>query len=300
MPLNPYFTQGTGRATDSEQNLIEDLIIESLKIYGQEMIYIPRTLVSKDEILGEDRLSEFKDSYSIEMYFENINSLDGQNFFMQKFGLMVEQSATLVVARRRWEKLIGKKGKSILPNRPAEGDLIYFPLTKGLFEIKFVKHQDPFYQLGKLYVYKLQVELFQYSSEKIDTGNPDIDVFESLKTFSTDLEKIPHGFIKTITITSGGFGYTNATVTVNSETGSGAILTPVIQDGVITAINIISGGTGYSPTDTISIEGDGIYATATITIAVDIDAAGNYGKNNEFKKESVGIVFDTNNPFGDV
>jgi hypothetical protein len=116
------------------------------------------------------------------MYFENVDSFDGQGAFIQKFGLMVEQSATLVVARRRWEQLVGRYGVTTIPSRPNEGDLIYFPLTKGLFEVRFVKHQDPFYQLGKLYVYKLQVELFQYSSERINTNQPEIDIFETLKT----------------------------------------------------------------------------------------------------------------------
>lgn len=184
MARNSYFTQGT----TNEQNLVEDIIIESMKIYGNDVFYIPRTLVSKDEILGEDRLSEFKESYPIEMYFENIDNFDGQGAMLQKFGLMVEQTATLVVSRKRWQQLIGNYGNTIIPSRPCEGDLIYFPLTKGLFEIKFVKHQDPFYQIGKLYVYKLQIELFQYASERIETGDPDIDVFESLKTFDTTKE----------------------------------------------------------------------------------------------------------------
>lgn len=179
---NPYFTQGTS----TEQNLIEDLIIESLRIYGKEVLYIPRTMVSPDAILGEDRLSKFEHAYPIEMYFENVDSFAGQGAFIQKFGLMMEQSATLVVARRRWQTLIGRYGQTILPKRPAEGDLIYFPLTRGLFEIKFVQHQDPFYQLGKLYVYKLQVELFQYASERIETGVEKIDEFESLKTYDVD------------------------------------------------------------------------------------------------------------------
>jgi hypothetical protein len=179
MPTNVYFSQGTR----NEQYLVEDLIIESLKIYGQEMFYIPRTLVAKDEILGEDRLSQFKNAFPIEMYFENVDSFAGQGAFIQKFGLMMEQSATLVVARRRWDQLVGRYKKTQIPTRPNEGDLLYFPLTKGLFEIKFVQHQDPFYQLGKLYVYKLQVELFQYASEQIDTGVKDIDAFETLKTF---------------------------------------------------------------------------------------------------------------------
>ncbi len=179
MPINVYFTQGT----KNEQYLLEDLIIESLKIYGQDLRYIPRTLVSKDEILGEDRLSTFDSSYEIEMYFKNVDSFDGNGHFIQKFGLMIDQAATLVVSRRRWEQLIGRYGATIIPSRPCEGDLLYFPLAKSLFEIKFVKHQDPFYQLGRLYVFELQVELFRYSSEGIRTGDEDIDLFETLKTF---------------------------------------------------------------------------------------------------------------------
>lgn len=172
--------------TAGEQNLIEDLIIESIKIYGQEFLYIPRKLVAKDQILGEDRLSRFENAYPIEMYLESVDGFEGQGAFIQKFGLMMEQSATLTVARKTWQTLVGDTEETILPNRPAEGDLLFFPLTKGLFEIKFVQHQDPFYQLGKLYVYKLQVELFQYASEIIDTGVPDIDAFESLKTFDVE------------------------------------------------------------------------------------------------------------------
>lgn len=181
MATNPYFTQGT----NTEQDLIEDIIIESLKIYGQDLFYIPRTYVNKDDIFGEDRLSTFDHAYPIEMYFDNVTGFAGQGAIIQKFGLMMEQSATLTVARKRWSELIGSTGNTILPNRPAEGDLLYFPLTKGLFEIKFVKHQEPFYQLGKLYTYKLDVELFQYSSERISTGITDIDNFESLKSLDT-------------------------------------------------------------------------------------------------------------------
>jgi hypothetical protein len=181
---NVYFSHGTR----NEQYLLEDLIVESISIWGQEFYYIPRTLVAKDEILGEDRLSKFKDAYPIDMYLESVDGFEGQGAFIQKFGLMMEQSATLTVARRTWERVVGKHGSTILPNRPCEGDLLYFPLTKGLFEIKFVDHQDPFYQLKKLYVYKLQVELFQYSSEKMETGIPAIDVFETLKTFDTTLQ----------------------------------------------------------------------------------------------------------------
>ena len=180
---NVYFSHGTR----NEQYLLEDLIIESITIWGQEFYYIPRTLIAKDEILGEDRLSKFENAYPIDMYLETVDGFEGQGAFIQKFGLMMEQSATLTVARRTWERTVARHGGSILPNRPSEGDLLYFPLTKGLFEIKFVEHQDPFYQLKKLYVYRLQVELFQYASERLETGISDIDVFETLKT--TDIDK---------------------------------------------------------------------------------------------------------------
>lgn len=183
MPTNPYFTQGAV----GEQDLIEDLIIESLAIYGKDFYYIPRTQISTDQIFGEDRLSRFTSYYPIEMYFDNIESFAGQGAMIQKFGLLMDQSATLTVARKRWMDLIGKYGNTHIPTRPNEGDLIYYPLTKGLFEIKFVKHQEPFYQLGKLYTYKLDIELFQYSSEQIDTGLPELDIFEDLKSFDVTI-----------------------------------------------------------------------------------------------------------------
>lgn len=181
--LNQFISpDNRGFATQSEQDLLEDLIIESIQAWGQEFFYIPRTVVAKDEILGEDRLSEFKTVYGIEMYFENVDNYGGQGTFLQKFGLMNEQSATLSVSRRRWQELLRSDTNKVLPNRPAEGDLLYFPLSQGLFEIKFVQDKDPFYQLGKLYTWKLDVELFQYSSERINTGIEDIDIFEDLKS----------------------------------------------------------------------------------------------------------------------
>jgi hypothetical protein len=302
MPTNVYFTQGTR----NEQYLVEDLIIESLRIYGQEFFYIPRTLVSKDEILGEDRLSEFKSSFPIEMYFENVDSLDGQGAFIQKFGLMMEQSATLVVARRRWEQLVGRFGVTTLPQRPCEGDLIYFPLTKGLFEIKFVRHQDPFYQLGKLYVYKLQVELFQYASERIDTGIKEVDAFETLKTFSTNSTRNPTSRVLKVTMTNNGSGYTEPpTVTFTSASGFGAEAVAVLGDGdsegKVIRVDVINDGQGYQTPPVIDfVGGGGVGAAAVATIDIDIDKVESYGDNNSFKKQSEAIVFNESNPFGEV
>lgn len=302
MPTNVYFTQGT----KNEQYLVEDLIIESLRIYGQEFFYIPRTLVSKDEILGEDRLSQFKSSFPIEMYFENIDSFDGQGQFIQKFGLMVEQSATLVVARRRWDQLVGRYGQTIIPQRPCEGDLIYFPLSKGLFEIKFVKHQDPFYQLGKLYVFKLQVELYQYASERIDTGIAEVDVFETLNTFTTNTTRSKYGEVTAVTMTNQGSGYTSApTVTFAGNTGINAAATAVLGTGnnadKVVAVTITESGTGYKTAPFVDfIGGGGAGAQATAEIQVDIDQVQSYGDNNKFREESNDILFNESNPFGEI
>ena len=295
MAKNPYFKFGT----NSEQNVVENLIIECLGIYGQEMFYIPRTLVSKDDILGEDRLSEFKNAYPIEMYFENVDGFGGNGAFMSKFGLMIEQSATLVVARKRWQQAVAQYGQTILPNRPAEGDLLYFPLTGGLFEIKFVQHQNPFYHIGKLYTYKLDVELFQYASERIDTGYNAIDDFESLKTFDIDPSVTKFGMIDSIQVTNGGSGYTSATVSITSTTGTGATATVVISNGTISAINVTNPGTGYKDV-TVVIAGDGTNATATATLINDIDKVESYGDNNSFKREAESFIFNDRNPFGEV
>lgn len=300
---NVYFSHGTR----NEQYLVEDLIIESLRMYGNEVYYIPRTLVSKDDILGEDRLSEFKTAFPIEMYFENIDNFAGQGAFIQKFGLMVEQSATLVVARRRWDQFVGRYGVTTLPNRPNEGDLIYFPLSKGLFEVKFVQHQDPFYQLGKLYVYKLQVELFQYSSERIDTGVSTIDNFETLKTFSTNLSRSNFGEVTKINMVNQGTGYTTAPeVTITNGGGRGATAVAVLgtgsSAGKVIRIDVTNGGSSYNsvPTVTIANSPSGVTATATAVVEVDIDKVESFGDNNKFKEESANIIFNENNPFGDV
>lgn len=302
--VNVYFSQGT----KNEQFLIEDLIIESLKIYGNEVFYIPRTLVSKDNVLGEDRLSQFKTAFPIEMYFENVDSFSGQGAFIQKFGLMIEQSATLVVARRRWNQFVGRYNVTTLPSRPNEGDLIYFPLSGGLFEIKFVQHQDPFYQLGKLYVYKLQVELFQYSSEFIDTGIAEIDTFETLKTFSTNATRNNHGGVNSIILSNGGSGYTSApTVTFTSSTGYGATAVAVLGTGAtadqVVSINITNSGTGYQVAPIVGFTGGGgSGAAATSTIETDIDKSSeNFGENNTFKQQSTTVLnFDETNPFGEI
>ena len=152
-------------------------------MYGQEFYYIPRNTVALDEILGEAPLSKFEHAYQIEGYIDNVDNFGGNGAFMSKFGMYIEEQAQITIARSRWENLVAKYDTVVIPSRPAEGDLLYFPLTKGLFEIKFVDHQNPFYQLGRLYVYKLKVELFQYSSERIETDLPEVNQIALDMTF---------------------------------------------------------------------------------------------------------------------
>jgi hypothetical protein len=166
--------------------ILEKLHHEAIEIHSVRANYIPRILVGEDSVLGEDRLSKFENSYPVDVYIQNVEGMEGQGSFASKFGLMIESSATVLISKRGWDQMVGQYGKTILPNRPSEGDLIYIPMTKGLFEIMFVDHQTPFYQLGQFYSYKMTIELFRYSSEKIDTGVNDIDAFE--QTHSTDID----------------------------------------------------------------------------------------------------------------
>lgn len=187
MPLNNLFPRGSAL----EQSLVENLVIESIKQYGQEFFYIPRTLVAVDDILGEDGLSKFENAYMIEGYLDNVDNFGGNGMFMSKFGMYIEEQAQVTIARSRWERLVAEYGTVAIPSRPAEGDLLYFPLTKGIFEIKYVEHQNPFYQLGRLYVYKLKIELFQYSSERMDTDIADVDATALAMTFDVLGETTP-------------------------------------------------------------------------------------------------------------
>ena len=178
MAVNPHFSR-----QPFEGDVVEDLTIESIKIHGRDMIYIPRTLVNEDELFGEDTISKFTEGNAIEMYIESVDGFEGEGDFISKFGLEIKDTMSLIVSRKRFEEQLGH-----VATRPREGDLIFFPLSKGLFEIKFVEHENPFYQLGKLYTFKLSCELFSYSQEEIDTGFSEIDSLEdNRKEFSLKL-----------------------------------------------------------------------------------------------------------------
>ena len=180
MPTNVFFNH----AVSTEQQLYEDLVVESLRLYGHEVFYLPREVVEEDTILNEDVQSKYGDAYSVEMYIENTDGFEGEGDLMSKFGIQIRDQATFVISLRSWERFISLDSNLATSFRPNEGDLIYFPLSGSMFEIKFVEHEDPFYQVGKLFVFKLQCELFEYSQEDFDTGIGDIDLIEDEQAYS--------------------------------------------------------------------------------------------------------------------
>ena len=180
MATNHFFQGGNSIGATSEQRLVEDLVLESLKIYGHDIYYMPRTLVNQDKIFDEDELSRFTQAYPMEMYLDNVNGYEGQGDIFTRFGLEVRDQATFVLAKRRWEDLVLTSGGTFTQTtRPSEGDLLYMPKTKSIFEIKYVDFQNPFYQAGQIYVFRLVCELFEYSSEDLDTGIAEIDAIET-------------------------------------------------------------------------------------------------------------------------
>jgi len=175
MARSPHFSQ----KVRSEQNLYEDIIIESMKIYGQDVYYLPRTIVNENTILGEDVASQFANSYKIEMYLENQDGFDGEGDLFTKFGVEIRDEATFIVARKRWTQTVSSANNSITVLRPKEGDLIWLALSNKLFEIMHVEHESPFYQLSNLPTYKMRCQLFEYSGEDLDVGIDGVDTIQS-------------------------------------------------------------------------------------------------------------------------
>ena len=228
MALNPFFLQGS----PGEQRLIQNLINEQLQIYGVEVTYIPRKFVNKQTIIEEVQSSKFDDNFLIEAYVNTYEGYSGAGDIMTKFGVSLRDEITLTISKERFEDFIApflNDDEYELATRPREGDLIFFPLGTRLFEVKFVEHEQPFYQLGKNYVYQLQCELFEYEDEIIDTGVDEID---------REIED--EGFITTLNLVGTGVTATaTAAIAVNS--------------GYLNSISLLNDGTGYTGTPTVSI-----------------------------------------------
>ena len=191
MAVNPHFR----RTIKNEQELLESLTTEAIKIYGHDMVYLPREKVTEDTILGE-QVSEFTDANRIEMYMENSEGYEGDSE-MSRFGLDVKDSATFVVSRKRFLEVMGHNPEIRKIGRPREGDIIYFDYPYGMFEIKFVKHDNPFYQAGDRYCFKLSCEAFKSSNEKIDTGESELDAAMNVHS----------SYLKTVVVAAGSGNY---------------------------------------------------------------------------------------------
>ena len=275
MPTNVYFDTGTR----PEQTLYEDLMIEQLKIYGQDVFYIPRTLVKEDNLFGEDTLSKFGDAYLIEMYFENVEGYEGEKEIMSKFGLQMNEDVTFVVSRRRFEQLVSHDSNLIVKTRPNEGDLVYFPKVKKIFEITFVDHDDPFYQVHNVPAFKLKVKTFEYSSEDIDTGIAEIDAIETANSLDQLVYQITMEQSSTTTYNEG----------LELEDGTGNLEQEGSTDNLI--------GENETGGDQIVLEtGDYI-----IQEAFKVDTVDENAMNDFFEKEDDDILdFSESNPFGDI
>lgn len=169
----------------NEQQLIDDLVIESIKIYGVDVIYIKRSFGGIDRVFNEDDLPIYDETFEFEAYVKNVDGFEGEGDFLSKFGLQIRDQITFTVANRTFERYVTRELVDMI--RPREGDLIYFPLSEKLYEIKFVEHESVFYQSGALQVYDMRCELVEYSGQRFQTGRDPIDTyFETIDTSNTN------------------------------------------------------------------------------------------------------------------
>ena len=174
MATNSFFTQGT----TGEQDLVGSLVTEQIKMFGKDVYYIPRTLVDRDSVFEEDSLSAFNGAYLIEAYIEDATGFRGDGDMFSKFGVRISDQITFIISRERFTAAVDDNAQLIVEGRPNEGDLIHLPMANKTFEIQFVEHEVPFYQLGKVHVWGLRCELFEYSDEDFNTGVAEIDAVE--------------------------------------------------------------------------------------------------------------------------
>ena len=296
MATNLYFSQ----KVSSEQNLYEDIVIESLKMFGQDVYYLPRNIVNEDRILGDDVPSRFTASYKIEMYLENTEGFDGEGDLFTKFGIEIRDQATFIVARRRWSATVSRYDNQINSVRPREGDLIYLPLSKSIFQIMAVQHEQPFYQLSNLATYKLRCELFEYNDEDFDTGVVNIDGIEA---------KYAYEYI--LSLDSAGGGFTVGEL-VNQTLSSGVVMTGEVSswnssNDTLKLVHIGANDGNYHEfvsgllvTGSTDLDLSGTKATSLVNSIAEDNKISQNEQNGDFSAISSDILdFSENNPFGD-
>ena len=301
MALNPFFLQGSS----SEQRLVQSLINEQLRMYGIDVIYIPRKFVNKKTIIQEIQTSRFDDNYAIEAYVNTYDGYGGAGDILTKFGMSLRDELLITISKERFEDfispfLMGSDSDEIeLASRPREGDLVYFPLGQRLFEVKFVEHEQPFYQLGKLYVYELKCELFEYEDEVLDTGIEEVDreleeigFITTLKMVSTGSTATANaivrtGYVRQIFLNNDGYDYTTAPVVAIGTAPTGVGNT----DATAVAITTIKGGVSSVQRILLSNAGIGYSGTApTISFISNVDSGAGAAATCSIESQSYGVV----------
>ena len=280
----------------SEQNLYEDIVIESLKIYGQDVYYLPRDTVFEDRIFGDEIPARYNSSYKIEMYIDNIESFDREGDLFTRFGVEIRDEATFVVSRRRWNQTVGGDN-DINSERPREGDLIYLPLSKSMFQITHVEHEQPFYQLANLPVFKCRAQLFDYNSEDFDTGVEEIQDIEKDHAY-TYLLKIQGADINNRKPIEVG--------TIITQNQSGVLVTAEVSkysdsDGTMHAVNLgSSDGTFklFLADSTVTVDSStNIHTLQTVS---ELNKLSENEQNTDFGSFGDDFLdFSESNPFGD-
>ena len=277
-----------------EQLLYENLVIEALKIYGQDVYYLPRDIVNENRVFGHDVPSRFNSSYKIEMYIDNIEGFDGEGDLFTKFGVEIRDEATFVVSRRRWKQTIGFVDNQINSNRPREGDLIYSEMSNKMFEITHVEHEQPFYQLQNVPVFKCRAQLFEFSDEDFDTGIERLDDIDKDYAYTYNLilqnntDKIRQGMTVTQMLDSAeNISITGEVSNYNNTTKVLSLIHVGATDGKFH---------NFITTRTVSIPGVGGFG---ITSVAEDNKISNNEQNDDFSTLTDFLDFTENNPFGD-
>ena len=284
MPTSPYFPTYYG-GTSGEQGLLQDLVDEQVKLFGTDVYYLPRTIIT-DGVLDDVIYSKFEDQFQIEMILQNVQGFGSPSEFISKFGLRISDEVRFSVSQRRWDEEVAEHNPDLtVDGRPNEGDLLYFPLTQDIYEIKFVEREDPFYQLGKIYYYTMTAEIYEMGSDNFDTGVAEIDEIEQIFDVAMKLFMDPGGtgdfqvgeevvgdeflakatanlgsggVVDSITITDGGSHYKQGTppsVTISGGGGSGATATATVSStGIVNGITVTNIGSGYSSAPTVTVD----------------------------------------------
>ena len=283
MATNSFFTQGT----TGEQDLVGSLVTEQIKMFGKDVYYIPRTLVDRDSVFEEDSLSAFNGAYLIEAYIEDATGFRGDGDMFSKFGVRISDQVTFIISRERFTAAVDDNAQLIVEGRPNEGDLIHLPMANKTFEIQFVEHEVPFYQLGKVHVWGLRCELFEYSDEDFNTGVAEIDAVEVNFANAVSVNVADGGtgdFVAGEIVTGGN---SNVTAEVNTWNSATRQLVVYNRSGIFSIPETITGNTSGAA-----------WTSATYNTLNNMNSETDQNFTLETQADAI-LDFTESNPFGD-